>query len=100
MSKLLLALQRASAPIAKGSKFIGHQMPETIFMQPNRVRVTGDKFIDRQTVNQWLAWNALLLSVHKDDLVLPLSFAAGFSFGGRALALWLWHGILIIRDRP
>lgn len=69
-------------------------------MQPDWARVTGDEFIDGQTVDQRLARNALLFSVHEDKHVFQLSFAAGFSLGGHALALWLSHGILIIRDRP
>jgi hypothetical protein len=60
-----------------------HQLPHLILVQPNRIRIPGDEFVDLQAVNERRPRNTLLLAVDEDcDEVLPALTPCSF-FGRR-----------------
>ena len=56
--------------------------PHFILVQPNRISISPDEFINRNTIDCGGTLNPLLLAIHEDChiLFLPL-FLCGFLFG-------------------
>lgn len=70
---------------------VAHMLPHFILMQPDRVRVISDEFINRDPVNGRRALHAFLLPVHEDGhIFLPPSPLLSF-LGGSELTFLLRH---------
>ena len=52
-------------------------------VQPNRVRISGDEFVDGQTVDLWRTRHSFLLAIDEDRHVVlfPLTPRPLFGFG-------------------
>jgi hypothetical protein len=58
-----------------------HIFPKPVFVEPDRIRIPGDEFVDSHAVNHWFAWNSLLLAIDKDRHELRLALAPRTPFG-------------------
>ena len=60
-----------------------HQLPHLILVQPNRVRISGDEFIDGLPFDLLRARNSSLLAIGEDRHVVlfPLTSGALLRFG-------------------
>ena len=72
-------------------------MPEFILVQPDRVGIPGDEFIDGQAFNQLWSRDPLLFAINEDYHELPFSLAPRPLFGGGSFTFRLGFFAFFLR---